>query len=344
MPRAMYRKVITSPEVMGQVNPENIKLCNIFLKDKARKCSNETLKQYKSALDIFMCWNVLEGNNEFYPLIKKIEISSFFDYICEELKVNGKRFGFFKSVLSGLSDCVIKYYDEDERCKTFRNFIGAIIENVPKTEVREKTILNEEQVKFLLDVLIEQERYQEACLVSLAANSGMRISELVQMKKSWIDLENVAYDGLFFKTPEMRTKGSGKTGKVISRLILKDPFVPYYNLWITQREQILKDKNILDHDMLFINTNGLPASQEVIRGFVAKWEKILNINMYAHCFRHYFTTLMKSKYKASDEFIRTIIRWSSNDLVQLYNDQKEDEIEWEEIGNIKAILSENNNV
>lgn len=339
MPRETYRKIITSEKVLARVNPENIQLCKIFLKDKARKCSNATLKQYKSALDIFMCWNVLECNNDFYPLIKKREISAFFDYICEVLKVNGKRFGFFKSVLSGLSDCVIKYYDEDDRCKTFRNFISAIIENVPKTDVREKTILESDKVEYLLSVLMEAGRYQEACLVSLAANSGMRISELVQTRKSWISNDSLAYDGLFYKTAEMRTKGSGKTGKVISRLILKDPFTPYFEAWVEQRAQILKEKGIKDHDMLFINGAGLPASQEVIRNFVSKWEKILDVNMYPHCFRHYFTTQMKSKYKASDEFIRTIIRWSSNDLVQLYNDQREDEVEWEEIDNIKAMLN-----
>ena len=72
-----------------------------------------------------------------------------------------------------------------------------------------------------------------------------------------------------------------------------------------------------------------------------KWEKILNKPIYAHCFRHYFTTLLKSKYKCSDEFVKTVIQWSSIDLVNLYNDTKEEDMEWEEIGNIKQMMENN---
>ena len=57
------------------------------------------------------------------------------------------------------------------------------------------------------------------------------------MKVSWIDDNCTAYDGLFYKTTEkFRTKGRGKEGKVIDRLILKDPFKPYFALWKEKRE------------------------------------------------------------------------------------------------------------
>lgn len=99
---------------------------------------------YKSDLLIFFSWNVLENDNKFYPTIKKVEISSFFDYLINEMKINGKRFSHFKSVLSGLSDCVIKFYDEEY--PTFRNFISAVVENVPKPDIRKKTVLEDTEV------------------------------------------------------------------------------------------------------------------------------------------------------------------------------------------------------
>lgn len=334
MARKTFKKIITDEETLKKINPDNKELCKIFLKDKARKCSDETLKQYESALNIFMCWNVKECKNEFYPLIKKREISSFFDYICDELKVNGKRFSFFKSVLSGLSDCVIKYYDEDDRCLTFRNFISAIIENVPKTDVREKTVLEEKDLNNLLEILTTQNKYQEACLASLAAYSGMRISELEQMQVKWISEDSLAYNGLFYETEPMRTKGSGKQGKVIARLILHDLFKPYFDKWIEERTKILNKLKVPDHGMLFINRDGQPASQVVIRRFIASWEKILNVNLYAHLFRHFFCTLLKTKYKLSDEVVKTLVRWSSIDLVSVYNDKSE-EIDMSELESLR---------
>lgn len=153
----------------------------------------------------------------------------------------------------------------------FRNFVNSIIETPNKAEVREKTILSEEQIEYLLTTLNEADRLQEACLISILACSGMRISEVQQMRVSWIDEDSLAYDGLFYKTTEkFRTKGRGKEGKVIDRLILHDPFKPYFNAWIKQRAEILKNKEIEDHDYLFINRSGEPASQDVIRNFIDK--------------------------------------------------------------------------
>lgn len=338
MARTTYKVKITDEEVISQISKENQKLIKLFLKEKGRKCSEATMKVYASDLNIFFCWNVLENDNKFYPNIKKVEISSFFDYLLNTMKVNGKRFAHFKSILSGLSDCVIKFYDEDY--PTFRNFISAVVENIPKPDVREKTILEEEDVDYLLSVLNEQERYQEACLVALAAYSGMRISELEQMKVSFFSEDSLGYEGLFYKTTEkLRTKGHGKEGKVINRYILHDLFKPYFDKWTEERKKILDNKEVEDHDSLFINRQGLPATQEVIRGFCEKWEKILNKPIYAHCFRHYFTTLMKSKYKCSDEFVKSVVQWSDISLVSLYNDTKDEDVEWAEIDTIKNILN-----
>ena len=243
-------------------------------------------------------------------------------------------------MLSELSSYCIKFYEDDE-LGNFRNFVNSIIETPNKTEVREKTILSEEQVESLLKTLIAENRIQEACLIAILACSGMRISEVQSMRISWISEDCLAYEGLFYKTTEkFRTKGRGKEGKIIDRLILHDPFKPYFDMWTKEREKILKEKNIEDHDYLFINRSGQPASQDVIRNFVDKTSKIMNVDGYPHMYRHYFCTLLKSKYSCSDEFVRTVVRWQSNDLVNLYNDNYgTDGEDWEEISQIKSILN-----
>lgn len=164
------------------------------------------------------------------------------------------------------------------------------------------------------------------------------------MKVSWIDEDSLAYDGLFYKTTEkFRTKGRGKEGKIIDRLILHDPFKPYFDLWVKKRAEILSAKEIEDHDYLFINRSGDPASQDVIRNFIDKTSQIIDVVGYPHMYRHYYCTQLKSKYQCSDEFVRTVVRWQSNDLVNLYNDNYgTDGEDWEEISQIKSILNKDN--
>lgn len=149
----------------------------------------------------------------------------------------------------------------------------------------------------MLNTLEEAGRLQEACLISILSCSGMRISEVQQMRVSWIDESSLAYDGLFYKTTEkFRTKGRGKEGKVIDRLILRSPFKPYFDKWVKERSKILADKEIEDHDYLFINRSGEPASQDVIRNFVDKTSMLIDVDGYPHMYRHYYCTQLKTKY------------------------------------------------
>ena len=150
MARKTFKKITTSPELIEKICNDNKKLMKLFLQDKNRKCSDATIKGYTSDLNIFFCWAVDNADNKFYPNIKKYEISNFFTYCIDELKWNGARFARMRSVLSGLSDTVIKYYDEEY--PTFRNIINAVVEAIPKEPVREKTILNDDDLQRFLDL------------------------------------------------------------------------------------------------------------------------------------------------------------------------------------------------
>jgi len=75
MPRKTFKKVITSPELLKQVNIENTKLMERFLKEKNTRCSDKTIDGYFSDLNIFFVWNLLNNKNKFFPEIKKIEFA-----------------------------------------------------------------------------------------------------------------------------------------------------------------------------------------------------------------------------------------------------------------------------
>ncbi len=336
MGRKTFKTKITSPETIEQINPKNIKIMILILKAKNRKCSDATLKVYQSNLNIFFCWNVLYNDNKYYPEIKKVELSEFFDFIVNELKIQGKRFAHYRSVLSGLSDIVIKYYDEDY--PTFKNIVNTIIEPIPKEDVREKTILSEEEVQLIIDVLQEQERYQELCFFTLSIYSGARIAELEQFTVDMIDEDNTAFGGVALQTAKkIRTKGFGKTGKVMYKYIIKDLFLPYYKQWVEQRKQILEDLQVEDHGYLFIKKDGQPATQSVFRRWGDKWSKIVDKDIYLHCLRHNLVTYL-TKLGLGSDFIVAFMGWSTADMYKIYNDLKESEMDWKDSEKLQKFI------
>ena len=338
MGRKTFKKVITSEELKSQINKKNIKLMELFLKDKDRKCSPKTIKGYASDLNIFFCWNVMENENKFYPDIRKSEISMFFSYCIDELKWNGKRFARMRSVLSGLSDIVIKYYDDEY--PTFRNFINSVIESIPKPEVREKTILTDKEADLLLKELKDRKEYQQACFLALAMFSGCRIAELEQFTVDLIDENNVAFGGVMLETTrKLRCKGFGKEGHVIYKYIIKDLFLPYLKLWLPEREKILKEKGKSEEKGLFIKSNGDRATQNVFRGWIEKWEDIINKPLYPHMLRHRLVTYLASLGLSSD-YIVAIVGWKDSKMVNIYNDLEDKDREWKDSDKLQKIIDE----
>jgi site-specific recombinase XerD len=334
--RETFKKSITSEERSKNILPKNRSLINKFLQEKDRKCSDKTILNYSSDMEIFFSWNYLYNDNKYFPDIKKREISDFFNYCISELKWGGARFSRMRSSVSGMADYIVKYYDEE--FPTYRNFIKSTIEAIPKVATRKKTILKKEEVDSLLIHLTESGKVQEACLLSLAINSGCRISELIQFKTNFIDENRTAYSGdLFLKTTEeLRTKGKGKVGHLIYKYILKDPFLPYYFAWIKERESEL-EKLGKETDYLFINTVGKPATVQTINSWIKNWEKFLETDVYMHSFRHYFVTHL-TRIGMTSDFIIDIMGWKSVAMYTIYNDLTGEDKEWKDTDILKKYL------
>ncbi len=283
--------MITSPELIAQFNPENIKLVDRFLKEKNTRCSDGTIIGYKSDLE-FSLLELIINDNKFFIDLKKIELADFFSYCVDELKWGSNRFSRMRSALSSLSKFIEKFYDEK-----YPDYRGTIVLNaielMPKNPVRKKTILSEDQVNSLLKYLKEDRvKPQEACLFALLASSGVRISEALRFTTTIIEENNTAFDDMFLETiEEIKTKGFGKTGKMLIKYIIKDIFLPYYKDWLIEREKIMQ-KNGQEHDFIFIKRDGTPAKVNTIRGWVTKWEKFLGVPYYPHCTRHYTVTYL----------------------------------------------------
>lgn len=348
MARKTTKNVITTPELIESINPENQKLVNKFIRNFQTKSSSQSVINYKSDYNIFFCWNVMYNDNKFFIDIKKSELVEFFNFAVDTLEWGGARYRRCHSALSSLSSFIERVLDDDY--PNFKNLLPKI-DKIPKTVEREKTVLTAEQIENLINWIInEKENVQWACFLSLAINSGARISELLRFKVDMIDENNLGFNGLFLKTTKkIQCKGRGKDGYLDYKYILKDPFLPIFHQWLNIRKEILENNNIKEHGYLFINRDGEPISTSGIRRWQELWEKYLteeepsNINkeqvhVYAHAFRHY-TVSSWVRIGLTVETIVAIMGWHGGDsMFYVYNDVSIDEREWNDLAKLEEYL------
>jgi integrase len=334
-PRKTFKKVITSVELIANINPKNKQLMDRFLREKNTRASDATITNYRSHLNIFFVWNLQFNDNKFFCDIKKIDFSEYFEYISRELRWGSSRFNGAKSCISSLSTFIEKFLDEDY--PNFKSTILKTIESMPKIDAREKTILTEDQINGLFSYLEERKEYQIICWLALAIGSGSRFSELLRFKTDILNVSNLAFNDMFIETTKaIKTKGRSKSGKMLKKYILKDIFWNRYQRWLDIRNEILK-KNGKNHEFIFIKDNGDPATEGVARGWVGKIETFLNVPFYPHSLRHFFCTLL-SKSKLPNDLIQEIIGWSSEGMVKLYNDSSIKDRDFAELDILKKNL------
>lgn len=333
MPRKTERHLITSTELTAQINPENIKMMNKFLKDKSIRTSTKTLVVYESNLIMFFTWNLLHNENKPFVSIKKLEFSDFFSYASSEMNLGSARLNNLRSTLSSLSTFIEKFFDEEY--PDFRNVILKVVESSPKEARREKTILTDEQIENLLEYLKGRDS-QKACWLALAVTSGARFSELLNFEVDLIDENRTAFGDLFLETTrQIKTKGRGKSGKLLYKYILRDKFLPFYKEWLVERERIMNKKGTT-HSALFIKQDGTPATSSTIRRWVEGFEQYLKVPFYSHACRHYLTTLL-SKKNIPPILIKDIFGWSDLSMVVLYDDSTMKDKNFPELENLRSL-------
>ena len=321
MARTTVYNHITDEESLSQILPENKELSKDFLDYlKSIDRSPNTISQYKSDLDIFFVYNLRNNDNKRFTDITKREFSKFQNHAINEWGWSPKRTRRVKSTLSSLSNFIENILDEEEEYSNYRSVVRKIESPVNQT-VRDKTIFTDEEVDKLLQYLVNQKKYRQACCVALAATSGRRKSEIPRFKVSYFNDENVLF-GSLYKTPEkVKTKGRGSRGKEIQLYVLKKQFDPYLKLWMQERE----DKGI-DSEWLFPNMNDFsqPMSIDTMDGWTSNYTKFLGKDFYWHSLRHYFTTALV-KNNIPTNVIQDIVNWESADMVNLYTDISADE-------------------
>lgn len=283
--------------------------------------SPNTIDAYANDLKIFWVYLLQHCNNKFFIELSKREISKYQSYCLTEWKWSPARMRRVKSTLSSLSNYVESMLDDE-----FENFKPIIrkIENPVNEKVFTKTVLEDSQLEELLDILVEKGKYDKACILSLAMNSGRRKSELPRFKVSYFDDENIIY-GSLYKTPEqIKTKGRGSRGKRLTCYTLSKPFKPYFDMWMNYRKE-----NRIESEWLFPKKVGgkyidEPMESKTLDSWAETFGRLLGVDFYFHSLRHYFTTAC-ARSGLPDNVIQMLIGWSSLDMVSLYKDIEADE-------------------
>lgn len=305
---------ITSPELIEQINPDNQKLSRDFL-DYMQSIgrSETTIEAYRYDLLIIMVFLLQYCGNKFFVDLTKRDVIAFQNWLLNDHENSPARVRRLKAVASSLSNYIEAVLDDE-----YPNYRAIIrkIESPANVTVREKTIITEEDCKLLLDKLVEDKKYDQACLFALAMASGRRKSELVRFKVSYFTDDNIVF-GSLYRTPEkVRSKGRGKNGKMLTMYVLVKDFKPYFDLWMAERKRLG-----IESEWLFPDKNDPTKSMatSVIDSWARQFSNILGKYWYPHVMRHYYTTKL-AKAGIPDDVIQAIIGWQSVELVGVYKD------------------------
>ncbi len=318
MARQTNKNHIITDEKRKIFNNTNVEILNdfmIYLQSTGKK--EGTILNYHNDIEMFFVWNLEANKNKDFVNLTKREVMFFQNYCLNVLKLGSARYRRLRSSISSMSNYIENMMDDVY--PTFRNIINKI-EAPPKSAVREKTVFEDDELKNLLDELVEQEEYQKACILALAMGSGNRKSELLRFKVSFFVDENIRF-GSLWKTPEISVKGRGDTKK--QRWVLISTFKPYLDLWLKERERLG-----INCDELFViyKNDGTytPMTVSSLNYYADLFTKMIGKHFYFHSMRHYMCTHL-AKNNIPDDVIQEIIGWASLDMVSIYKDIDSDD-------------------
>jgi integrase len=199
----------------NSINPFNKKIVEEFL-EQSTTLSDQTLKQYKSSLQIYFFWvKKNAGDKSFYEL--KSRDFLFYQNWLTKMEQSSASIRFKRSAVSSFNNYVSLFYGEEY--KDFRNYINKGIPLPPSNFVNEKKPLNIGEYKLLCEALEKEERWQILAYLKFSFSTGARRSEVRQLLKEVSNYEPKVLESNgskinVYTTHKLRCKGRGKTGKI----------------------------------------------------------------------------------------------------------------------------------
>ena len=230
--------------------------------------SKNTTLAYKSDLKLFLIW--LDGCKKKFSNIDRIEINNYLAYRLDN--------GTSLSTIQRIITCIKSFYSFLFENNIIENNPAQLIEN-PKKRRKLPTIITENEVMKLLESpdVKTNKGLRDKCILELLYSSGLRISELLNIK-----INEISKEKNFLKI-----KGKGNKERLVpigsSAMNLLIVYLDTYRLNIKISNNI---------DILFVNENGSIISRQACWEMIQKYASISLINkkISPHNLRHAFAT------------------------------------------------------
>ena len=254
--------------------------------------SNNTIESYKRDLEKFLIFNKDKDINS----IKNNDLKEYIKYLNEE-KLNEKsiarNISSIKSFYKFLS--IQKYINNNPSDSIFQ----------PKLKKSLPNILTEEEVLKLLDIkLTDNFSYRNKAMLELMYATGIRVSELVNLKLQDIDLNQDI----------IRTFGKGSKERVIP---IGDYAKEYLEKYIYEYRGSMLKKEASEY--LFLNNHGKKMTRQGFFKIIKKiaQEKGINKDLSPHTLRHSFASHLL-KHGADLRTIQELLGHSDISTTQIY--------------------------
>ena len=231
----MERNNLYSNEVYEKVNKESkLVLEDYILELKAKGRAVTTIEQYVFDIRMYLCYIYENANNKSILELKKRDFRNFF-LMLQETGKSSARINRVQSSLRNLLEFVVD--DEDEYEDYYQNPMKKI-KSIEKNPTREIVFLEDKEINYLLNYLIEHNKIQKALYVSLSYDSAGRRNEIIQVEKySFLDDEKSTTNEVVGKRSKKFTLMYSNRTKEIAKKWLEERgeddidslWVSYYN-------------------------------------------------------------------------------------------------------------------
>lgn len=184
----------------------------------------------------------------------------------------------------------------------------------PKLQKRLPRTLSVDEVDILLDIPLHKPfDYRNKAMLELMYGSGLRVSELVSLSMSQIDLEN----GM------IRIMGKGRKEREIP---IGEYGVYYLKLYLEQRGQFIKHNH--QEESLFLNNHGKQITRQGFFKILKQLliDKGLNPGVSPHTLRHSFATHLLS-HGADLRSIQEMLGHSDISTTKIYTHVSDEKVE-----------------
>lgn len=262
--------------------------------------SNNTINSYRIDLEKFLDYNKDKNIND----ISNEDIKEYVKWLKKN-KLNEK------SISRNIS-CLKSFYKFLVIEKFVKNNPSDSV-IMPKIKKSLPNILTEEEVLKLLDVKLNDNfSYRNKAMIELMYATGLRVSELVNLKLQDIDLNQDI----------IRTFGKGSKERIIP---IGDYAIEYLKKYINEyRPSMLKKNN---SEYLFLNNHGNKMTRQGFFKIIKKIAKENGINkeLSPHTLRHSFASHLL-KYGADLRTIQELLGHSDISTTQIYTHVTNEEL------------------